>query len=139
MEKVGDHAEVELKYMLPETAIIHAGGNDLANKIDIDEIADNAACIGLELKAKGIKNIAISGMTPRVNLKDEIPKLNCALVAMCQTYGFDYIDNSNIKYSYRGFDGSFKYHICNDLIHLNHDGVEILQSNFIGYLRKSDD
>jgi len=126
-EKVCDHAEVELKYAVPETAILHAGGNDLANHDNIGDICDNLAYLGLELKDRGVKTIAISGMTPRKNLKTDIPLLNYELKKMCKTYGYDYINNNNI---------TFKEHLSNDQVHLNYDGVKILQGNYISYLNK---
>jgi len=124
-EKVADHAEVELKYCTPSVAILHVGGNDLANKIKPVEIAENLAYLGCELIKRGVKRIAVSGMTPRKNLKDAIAKLNRELISMCRTYDYDYIDNSNIW---------FRHHLANDQVHLNYDGVEILESNFIDYL-----
>jgi len=38
-KKLADHTEVELNYAKPEVAILHVGGIDLANNIEIDEIA----------------------------------------------------------------------------------------------------
>ena len=124
-EKIADHAEVELKYCVPKVAILHAGGNDLANKISTSEITENLAYLGCELINRGVKRIAISGMTPRRGMKAEIASLNKELASMCRTYGYDFIDNSNIWY---------KYHISWDNVHLNYEGVEILESNYIHYL-----
>ena len=128
-EKIADHAEVEVKYCVPKVAILHAGGNDLANKISGDEITENLAFLGCELLNRGVKRIAISGMTPRKGMKNEITDLNKQLVSMCRTYGYDYIDNSNIWFS---------RHLAWDNVHLNYDGVEILESNFIDYLNDVD-
>lgn len=125
-EKLADHAEVELKYCMPTTAILHVGGNDLANKSDQQEVIENLEYLGCELKARGVKRIAISGLTPRKNLRKEILTLNRALATMCRNYGYDYIDNGNIWY---------RHHLAYDNIHLNYDGVEILESNYIEYLR----
>ena len=124
-----------LKYTVPSVAILHAGGNDLANNINEEVIVENLAYLGCVFKSKGAKHIAISSMCPRINLKDEIPSLNRALSTMCKTYGYDFIDNSNIKYRYRANDGYYKSHLSYDRIHLNYDGVEILNSNFISYLK----
>ena len=125
-EKVCDHAEVEIKYAVPEIAILHAGGNDLANGESIGNIVDNLAYLGLELKNSGSKTIAISGMVPRTDLKNEIPELNRELKKMCQIYGYDYINNNNIFYN---------WHLSDDLVHLNFKGVKVLQSNYISYLK----
>jgi len=124
-EKIADHAEVELKYCVPKVAILHAGGNDLANKISVDEIVENLAYLGCELLKRGVKTIAISGMTPRKGMKAEIARLNKELASMCRTYRYDYIDHSNIW---------FRHHLCWDNVHLNYDGVEIMECNFIDYL-----
>lgn len=126
LEKVGDHAEVELKYMLPETAILHAGSNDIARGVDLEEIVETTAWIGCELENRGVKRIAISAMTPRKGMKEEVPKINKLLKEMCRYYRFDYIDNSNIN---------FKYHMAYDQVHLNYEGVEILELNYIDYLK----
>ena len=64
----------------------------------------------------------VSGMIPRINLKEEIPKLNSALRDMCRKEGMDYISNNNIYYG---------WHLAKDNVHLNFDGVEILERNFI--------
>ena len=125
-EKLADHADVEMKYCTPSVAILHVGGNDLANKIKPAEIVENLAFLGCELLKRGAKKIAISGMTPRRNMKSDISQLNTELVTMCRTYGYDYIDNSNIW---------FRHHLAYDQVHLNYDGVEFLESNYIEYLR----
>ena len=125
-EKVCDHAEVELKYSAPKTVIIHAGGNDLAYGTTADEAADNIAYLGLELIDRGVKNIAVSSMTPRYMLKNEIDNFNRLLKGMCHTYNFDYIGHKNISYN---------KHVCQDGVHLNYDGVEILSNNYASYLK----
>ena len=126
-EKVSDHAEVELKYALPNVAILHAGGNDLANGDQIDDIVDHLSYLAVELKHRGVKRIAISAMVPRKDLKEDIPKLNAVLKAMCHTNGYDFINNSNIIY---------KYNLSDDKVHLNYKGVQLLQGNFISYLKR---
>ena len=126
---------MELNYAKPQVAILHVGGNDLANKIETDEIAENIAYLGLQMKERGVKRIAISGMTPRKNLIKEIPQLNKALQSICKTYDFDFIDNSNIKFGFRGWDGQPKSHLSVDRIHLNYSGVELLEDNYIYYLK----
>jgi len=134
-QKLADHTEVELQYAKPEVAILHVGGNDLANSIEVDTIAENIAYLGLQIKERGVKRVAISGMTPRKNLIKEIPLLNKTLQTMCKTYGFDFIDNGNIKFGYKGWDGQPKSHLSADRIHLNYSGVELLEDNFIYYLK----
>ena len=124
-EKVADHAEVELKYAIPETAILHAGGNDMAYGVSAEMAVDNLAYLGCELLDRGVKHIAISGMVPRYGMKNKIRKINELIKGMCQTYNFDFINNNNIYY----YD-----HMANDGIHLNYDGVWILENNYSRYL-----
>ena len=45
---------------------------------------------------------------------------------MCKFHNFHFIDNSNIYF----FD-----HVCEDGIHLNYDGVDMLSSNYSSYLK----
>ena len=125
-EKVCDHAEVELKYVKPEIAIVHGGGNDLANGVSIGNTVDNLAYLGLELMDSGVKQIVISSMVARKDLKEEIPRLNKELKKMCKIYGYHFINNNNIIY---------KYHVSDDKIHLNYKGVSLLQSNYISFLK----
>lgn len=127
-EKVIDHTEVELKYALPEIAILHCGGNDIANKMEADEVIDNISYLGRELKHRGVKKVAISAMVPRIHLRREIPQLNSALKRMCQEEGYDFISNTNIYYN---------YHLSEDMVHLNYDGVKVLENNFSSYLRNT--
>ena len=125
-EKIADHAEVELKHWKTNTAIIHAGTNDLFAGTRGDNIADTIAYLGLELKDRGVKNIGISGMTPVQGQKWEILNLNHCLRLMCKAYKFDFIDNTNII---------FQNHVSRDGTHLNYDGVDILTGNYARYLR----
>ena len=125
-EKVCDHTEVELKYAQPESVILHAGSNDIANKMSVKEVVENLAYLGCEQQDRGVKNIAISGMIPRWRMKTEIANLNRELRNMCKTYRFDFIANNNIYYN---------EHMADDCVHLNYDGVEILGKNYARYLK----
>lgn len=125
-EKVADHADIELKYHQAKTAIIHAGCNDLFAKARADDIVDNIAYLGLELRDRGVKHVGISGLTPVDGMKWDILDFNHRLKCMCETYKFDYIDNTNIRL------GS---HVARDGTHLNFDGVDILTGNYASYLR----
>ena len=73
-----------------------------------------------------MKRIAISSMIPRLDMKTEIPELNNELKTMCRNKGFDFISNGNIFYN---------WHLCKDKVHLNYDGVEVLERNFVRYLK----
>ena len=106
--------------------IIHAGGNDLSEGMREDEVIQNVISMGHELKDQGVKNIAISAMTPRSRMKWEMKNLNHLFKMECRIQGFHFIDNSNI---------SFYNHICADGVHLNYDGVSFLTDNFSDYLK----
>ena len=125
-KKVSEHSHIELKYFSPKTVIIHAGGNDLAEGKRSDDVLKQVSDLGHSLKEKGVKNIAVSAVTPRTKLKWEIKNLNHVLKNECRSQGFDFIPNSNI---------SFYNHVCADGVHLNYDGVSILEGNFSNYLR----
>ena len=124
--KITDHSEVELKYSAYRTAIIHAGSNDLFQNIRGDDIVQNIANLGAEMKEKGVQNIAISGLTPIKSLKWQMLDLNHRLKQMCAATGFTFIDNGNINF----FD-----HVCWDKTHLNFEGVNVLEGNFARYLK----
>ena len=68
-------------------------------------------------------------------MKDSIPKLNQLFKQMCAANKFDFIDNSNIRYNYKDSEGYYNSHLSYDKIHLNYDGVEILENNYIRYLK----
>ena len=125
-KKVSEHSHIELNYFSPTTVIIHAGGNDLAEGKRSDDVLKQVSDLGHSLKEKGVKNIAVSAVTPRTKLKWEIKNLNHVLKNECRSQGFDFIPNSNI---------SFYNHVCADGVHLNYDGVSILEGNFSNYLR----
>ena len=125
-EKVKKHTNIELEYYNPKSAIVYAGGNDLAEGKTGEEVIIQQLSIGQELRNSGVRNIFISSMTPRVNLVHEIQDLNYRLERMCLDKGYIFIDNSNI---------SFRKHICSDGVHLNFEGVDILSKNISYYLR----
>ena len=97
VEKIADHTEVELEWASPEVAILHAGVNDLLNKVKDEEIVDNRAYLVAEMMNRGVKKIAISSLTPKYGSRDMINNCNKLLKDMSLAYGYDYIDNSNIS------------------------------------------
>jgi len=126
--EIHEHINIKLKYNnLPQTIIVHGGGNDLANNHSVEDITAQMKILCKDLKSKGIVNIAVSGLTPRYLLKDEVFSLNNSLRAMCKENGFFFINNSFITYN---------YHLSWDKIHLNYDGVDQLEVNYSKYLRK---
>ena len=108
--------------------------------MDVSEVADNLAYLALELKDRVVKKISLSSQIQRVNCKDKITKLNKAISNVCRTYKLDLIDNSNIKYSFRGKNGEERSHLTDsDYIHLNFEGIKILENNFKKYLSGSEE
>lgn len=91
-----------------------------------DDIVQNIASLGADMKEKGVQNIAISGLTPIKSLKWQLKDLNHRLKQMCAATGFTFIDNGNINF----FD-----HVCWDKTHLNFEGVNVLERNFAKYLK----
>jgi len=128
IEEIDEHCEIRLRYAknLPTTIIIHGGGNNLANGDTVSDIVTFYEQFILKIKAKGIQNIVISGLTGRDNLKSEIPELNKSLRQLANKHDLSFISNSFI---------TFKYHLCWDKVHLNFDGVDQMERNFSRYLR----
>ena len=121
-ERLAKHVNIELEYGTPDIAIVHAGSNDLSDKIEIPKVVDNIQSIAYSCITAGTKTVLISGMTPRMHLRNEIPALNDALRKMCRENGLYFIDNGNILYG--------KMHMAYDRIHLNDKGREILIDNY---------
>ena len=131
IQEISEHAEIRLNHLKgkqPATAIIHGGGNDLANDISSDEIITDMKKLGEDLIQRGFTNIGFSSVTPRTGLKDEVPILNNLMKEMCRENDhFHYISNSYISY---------KYDLSKDKVHLNFDGVWRLEKNFSYFLQK---
>ena len=130
-EEIAEHTKVDMKKRrVPHTAIIHGGSNNLRHKRPVKEIVNDTSVAAMQLQAQGVKNIAISSVTPRFGLKDKITQLNNDLKKLCQELNISYINNSDIKYN---------LHISDwDYTHLNHQGVKKLQSNFASYIKSCE-
>ena len=131
IREISEHADIRLKHLKgkkPTTAIIHGGGNDLANGISSNAIITDMNKLGEDLLKRGFTNIGFSSVTPRTGLKDEVPILNNLIKEMCkENDNFHYISNSYITY---------KYDLSKDKVHLNFDGVWRLEKNFSYFLQK---
>ena len=107
---------------------MHGGGNDLANGITPQSIIEDLEKLGEELVNRGITTIGFSAITPRKDLRNQVPLLNKAIFEMClKNQHFHYINNSYITY---------KYDLSKDKVHLNFDGVWRLEKNVSNFLRK---
>ena len=83
------------------------------------------------MKSKGVKNMGVSSITPQFGLKDKIYDVNSSLKELCQEMNFSYIDNYEIKYG--------QHLTKKDYIHLNFDGVRILEGNFAKFLKSCEE
>ena len=122
--------ELQDQNLHPDTVVIHAGSNDLANypKVHPAEVAQNIINIGVKCKNHGVKNIFISSITPRKFIHKRRVHTNRILEQLCETNNFTFIDNYNINYN----------DLRRDNIHLNDDGLEVLEDNFLYYLNGED-
>ena len=129
VEEIEEHMDTRLKYAkyVPNTVIIHEGGNNLSNGDTVGDITNAYEKLTLNLKVKGVQNVALSAVTFRDKLKVEIPELNQSLRQLSQKLNCNFISNSFI---------TFKYHLCWDKVHLNYDGVEQMEDNFSKFLRR---
>ena len=129
---IEDCIDVELQdqNLHPDTVVIHAGSNDLANypKVHPAEVAQNIINIGVKCKNHGVKNIFISSITPRKFIHKRRVHTNRILEQLCETNNFTFIDNYNINYN----------DLHRDNIDLNDDGLEVLEDNFLYYLNGED-
>ena len=125
-EKVRKQTEIELEYYNPKIAIIHSGGNDLAEQKMGDEIVKEISSLAQQMYDTGVQHIGVSAVTPRVGLAYEIQDLNFRLKNMCAIQGLNFIEHKNIL---------FRNHVCHDGVHLNYEGVNFLTNNFSNYLR----
>ena len=129
--EIAEHAQVDMKKRrVPHTAILHCGTNDLHHKVPIQNIVNETSMAATLLQTRGVKNIAISSVTPRFGLKDKITKLNNELQKLCREMNLNFINHTDIKYN---------IHISDwDYTHLNHQGVKKLQTNFASYIKSCE-
>ena len=131
VQEIAEHTKIRLNHLKtphPDIAIIHGGGNDLANGMSNDEIITNLNKLGSDLLERGIETIGFSAVTPRTGLKNQVPSLNKLIREMCGKVGnFHFINNSYIDY---------KYDLSKDKVHLNFDGVWRLEKIFSSFLQK---
>ena len=137
------HVHPYLTRNSPDTAIIHAGVNDILQLGDadggisdelVDIICSNILTCGMVCKEYGINNICISSILSGRSKKFKLSVIfvNNKLESLCKQVGFHFIRNDNIIYEKptHAYKGLF----YKDGLHLNDDGREILMMNFIDYL-----
>ena len=137
------HVHPYFKRNSPDTAIIHAGANDILQLGDEDGgltdelmevVCTNILTCGMVCKQYGTNRVCISAVLPARSKNYQLSAIhiNHKLESMCREVGFDFIRNNNIIYEKptKLYDGLF----YKDGLHLNENGRELLMENFIDYL-----
>ena len=140
------HVHPYFKRNNADTAIIHAGANDILQLGDeegglteelMNEVCTNILMSGMVCKEYGINRVCISSVLPARSKKYQLSAIfiNQKLESMCREVGFDFIRNENIIYEKPTtiYEGLF----YKDGLHLNDDGRELLMGNFIEYLDRN--
>lgn len=101
----------------PKTVIIHGGGNDVLNHVEMDVIVDNLRQIYARLKGAGVKRIAYLEILPLAREAAEAHKTAGELNQIVKTQlDFDYLE-TRAKLS--GPDGFIADKYRGDVIHAN--------------------
>ena len=110
-----------------ETIVISGGTNNLTKTNQTPrEIAWEMEMVKT-CKQNKVKNIYVSSLTCRPLYQQKINQINELLQQYSAMYGYQFIDNSNIK----------EEHLKLDLVHLNKEGINILANNFLCYLNRN--
>ena len=110
----------------PQVVLLQCGGNDLPtsrkNPTPVVDIANHIIDTAKICENYGADSVLISSIITRKQgyMERRRTELNRVLKEMCYDYGFIYVDNDNIKYEH-----------LYDEVHLNHDGSDILGTNFL--------
>ena len=128
-DEIDCYTEPTIKKMKPDTVILHVGTNDIRRRGGENKaalIADDIIKVGLNCKARGVKNIVISSITCRRNEYENklIADVNNRVKSYCEAENFVFIHNASITQSQLWDDG----------LHLNDEGVAVLANTFINFL-----
>ena len=115
-----------LKKDCPDSVIINAGSNDL-NNLGSDKISENIMRIVNTCHEHGVSNVYVSSITYRKGQEEKINALNNSLRFNQTSFGFTYVDNSNITQD----------DIWKDDIHLNNQGLTKIANNFISVINRN--
>jgi len=137
------HMHPYLRNNLPDTAIIHAGANDIfklggkeggLSEDQINIVCSNILTCGTVCKEYGISKVIISSVLPGRSKTFNLSAIyiNNKLETFCEELGFDFIRNTNIIYEKPTKENEGLYY--SDGLHLNDEGRQILMDNFIDYL-----
>jgi lysophospholipase L1-like esterase len=128
-DEINYYSSLNLHTIQAKQAIIMCGGNDVSkglfhNHIDEHQIVGNILAIAHKARSAGAEKVWVSSVLPRRGhrYKAPIEKINELLYSGCAHYGYEFLDNSAVK---------FHQHIGNDGIHPNIEGHTILKMNVL--------
>ena len=130
-EDIKNYIPLHLSRDVFDSAVIAVGGNDLSKaSTSIDTVAENVIATGLVCKEYHVKDIYICSILPRKHngFESRRSKLNDILQALCNIFGFTFIDNGNIK---------LDEHIDRDGTHLTKRGSSALCRNIVQHLNNA--
>ena len=113
-----------LKKNKPDIVILNIGSNNM-RKDKPTSIADDIINIVSLCKSYGVKEIFVSGVTPRYGCQTKINELNSMLGIKQVESNYRFIKNENIMPT---------SHLWREKVHLNECGLTILVNNFINIL-----
>ena len=107
-----------------ETLIIHVGGNDADNGIELDSFYEEFDSL-IDSVSDGTRRIIISGLLPRDTV-DLVP-YNKLLQSLCADNAVEFVDNYN---SFLLASGEIAdTYFCKDKVHINTEGTRSLLCN----------
>ena len=107
-----------------KTIILHVGGNDADNGVDLDDFQDNYIDL-LDYLASGDRLLIVSGLLPRGTV--DLEPYNKKLKLLCDENDIKFIDH---YHSFLLASGELpETYFCTDKIHLNHGGIRKLLQN----------
>ena len=130
IKHIKHYIQTHLDEVQPDRVIIVGGGNDLPvtqlKESPVNRVANDIIEAGRVCEQNGVTKVAISSIPPRQSFHFQLyrKELNDKLRVLCESNGFDFIDNSNII---------LRDHILRDGVHLNQYGNELLRRNLLTY------
>ena len=111
----------------PDTMILNAGTNNFSKTNQTaEEIVNDIFEIVDICRQGGVNQMYVSSITCRPQYQDKVDAVNDLLQAYGTHHNYDYIDNSEIS----------EFHLKRDGVHLNPQGVNVLEDNFLYYLNR---
>ena len=107
-----------------ETIIIHVGGNDADQGIDLDKFSDSYTSLINDLTSEN-RHIIVSGLLPRASVN--LNPYNERLRTMCEDQGIDFVDSYNGFLLASGDLADSYFH--RDKVHPNSFGIKKMLKN----------